>query len=325
MRERACATACELFFADERVALVLSEISLPLFEGPLRADPVRAVNVGIMEQAMVGVAAGFALEGFHPIVHTIAPFLVERPLEMLKLDFGYQELGATFVSVGASYDYSVEGTTHHAPADVAIVSTIPGFEALVPGTGAEAERLLRATYANGRATYLRTSARENPRSFDVEPGRIEVVRRGGADAAAATMIAVGPALGSALEAAQGIDLTLLYATSVLPFDAETVRREAGEHVIVVEPFLEGTLAPRIIEALAGRPVRLSSIGVPRTNLRGYGTPEDLDRVAGMDVAGIRGRILAALPPLRHPGQGRVLRRRTSTEDPLERRLAGVGG
>jgi transketolase len=234
-----------------------------------------------------------ALEGFRPIVHTIAPFLIERPLEMLKLDFGYQELGATFVSVGASYDYSVEGTTHHAPADVAIASTIPGFEVLVPGTGAEAERLLRATYANGRPTYLRTSARENAGSFDVEPGRIEVIRRA-AVPGAATLLAVGPGLRPALEAAQGLDLTVLYATSVLPFDAETVRREAAEHVIVVEPFLEGTLAPMITAASGNRPVRLTSIGVPRANLRGYGTPEDLDRVAGMDVAGIGVRLRAAL-------------------------------
>jgi transketolase len=294
MRERACSAAADLFFADPRVALVLSEISLPLFEAPLREDPARAINVGIMEQTMVGVAAGFALEGFHPIVHTIGSFLVERPLEMLKLDFGYQELGATFLSVGASYDYSVEGTTHHSPADVAIVSTIPGFEALVPGTAEEAEFLLRATYANGRPTYLRTSLRENPESFDVEPGRIEVVRRAAGRMPAATLIAVGPALGPALEAAEGMDLTVLYATSVLPFDAGTVRREAGGHVVVVEPLLEGTLAPRVAEALADRGVRLTSIGVPRTNLRGYGTPADIDRTAGMDVAGIRARLRAAL-------------------------------
>jgi len=296
MREQVGVTASELFLADERVAVVLAEISLPHFDEPLRRDPRRAVNVGIMEQAMVGVAAGFAMEGFHPIVHTIAPFLVERPLEMLKLDFGYQELGGTFISVGGSYEYAESGTTHHAPADVAIVSTIPGFEVFVPGTAAEADRLLRATYANGRASYLRTSVRENGTPFDVEPGRIEVVRRAGngSPVGPPTLLAVGPALEPALRAAEGFDLTVLYVTSVLPFDAPTLRREAGEHVIVVEPLLEGTLAPRVTDALADRPVRLTSIGVPRTNLRGYGTAADLDRVAGMDVAGIRGRLEVAL-------------------------------
>ena len=63
---------------------------------------------------------------------------------------------------------------------------------------------------------------------------------------------------------------------------------------MVEPVLEGTLAPRLAEAFADRPFRLTSIGVPRTNLRGYGTPTDLDRAAGMDVAGIRTRLRNAL-------------------------------
>jgi transketolase len=294
MRERACATAAELFMEDERVALVLSEISLPQFDMALRHDPARAVNVGIMEQAMVGVAAGFALEGFHPIVHTITPFLVERPLEMLKLDFGYQELAGTFVSVGGSYDYAEAGTTHHSPGDVSIVSTIPGFQVFVPGTADEAERLLRAARADGGLSYLRTSARVNATTFDVRPGQIDVVRRAANPAGSPTLVAVGPSLAPALMAAEGLDLTVLYVTSVLPFDGETLRREAGEHVIVVEPFLEGTLAPRVTEALAERTVRLTSIGVPRTNLRGYGTPDDLDRAAGLDPPSIRARLDAAL-------------------------------
>jgi transketolase len=292
MREQACRTACELVLADERVAVVLAEISLQFFKEAFRRAPTRTVNVGIMEQTMIGVAAGFAMEGFLPIVHTITPFLVERPFEQLKLDFGYQELGGTFISVGASYDYSVEGTTHHSPADAAVISTIPCFEILVPGTASEAERLLRATYANGHPTYLRTSVRQNPESFDVEPGRIELIRRG--NGKGPTVLAVGPTLGPTLEAVKGIDATVLYATTVTPFDAATLRREASDHVVVVEPFLQGTLAPSVMEALADRRVRLTSVGVPRLNLSGYGQPEELDRVAGMDAAGISARLLAAL-------------------------------
>lgn len=292
MREQAGETAADLLVEDPRVAVVLAEISTGQFGRALDHDPSRAVNVGIMEQTMVGVAAGFAMEGFLPIVHTITPFLVERPLEQIKLDFGYQGLGGTFVSVGASYDYTAEGFTHHAPGDVQAMLTVPGMQVLVPGTAGELDRLFRATYANLRPTYLRPSTAANGETRDVAVGRIEVVRRG----ADATVIAVGPMLDRTLEAVAGQDVTVLYATSVAPFDADGLAREAAgaEPVIAVAPFLEGTLAPAVTAALAHRAARFTWIGVPPTILRAYGTPADHDRERGLDAAGIRERIRRAL-------------------------------
>lgn len=288
MREQAGETAADLLDEDPRVAVVLAEISTGQFERALHAHPDRAVNVGIMEQTMVGVAAGFAMEGFLPIVHTITPFLVERPLEQIKLDFGYQGLQGTFVSVGGSYDYTSEGFTHHSPGDVQVMLTVPGMEVLAPGAPGELDRLLRATYADGRPTYLRTSTANNADARPVGFGRLDVIRRG----ADATVIAVGPMLDRTLAAVEGMDVTVLYVTTVSPFDADGFAREAGDApaVISVAPFLEGTLTPLLVPALAHRPSRFESIGIGRDVLREYGTAQDHDRARGLDTAGIRERI-----------------------------------
>jgi transketolase len=291
MREQMGITACDLFAEDDRVAIVLAEISTQYFEPALHGDPRRAVNLGIMEQSMVGVAAGFAMEGFHPIVHSITPFLIERPLEQIKLDFGYQGLGGTFVSAGASYDYGAEGATHHSPADVQAMLTIPGVEVLVPGSAAEVDRAIRSTYADGRITYLRTSVAMNATSFETQIGRAEVLRSGGRG----TVLAVGPMLDRTLAAVEGMDLTVLYVTSVAPFDAETLVHEVtGPDVVVVEPFYEGTLTAAVSTALAGRPSRIGSVGVPRRFILTYGQLEEHDRELGLDTAGIRERITAFL-------------------------------
>ncbi len=61
MRVAAAEAAVAAFREDERTAVVLAEISTDLFAPAFAHDPARAVNVGIMEQAMVGVAAGLAL------------------------------------------------------------------------------------------------------------------------------------------------------------------------------------------------------------------------------------------------------------------------
>jgi transketolase len=288
MREQAAATVTELFVADPRVAIILAEISTPYFEDAFSLDSARAVNVGIMEQTMVGVAAGLAMEGFHPVVHTITPFLVERPLEQLKLDFGYQGLGGTFVSAGSSYDYGTSGATHHSPGDAQVLSSIPGMQILIPGTPSEIDLLIRQTYANGHPTYVRTSIGRNGGGFDVEAGRTNVVRRG----ANGTVIAFGPMLDRTLEAVAGLDVSVLYATTVAPFDAETLAQVAGQHpaVITVEPFYEGSVAASIAEALSHVPSRIGSVGIRRTFIDHYGTVDEHDLALGLDAASIREKI-----------------------------------
>jgi transketolase len=291
MRAQAIDTVANLFERDPRVAVVLAEISLERFAPVFAHDPARAVNVGIMEQTMVGVAAGYALEGFHPVIHTITPFVAERALEQLKLDFGNQELGVLVIGVGGSYDYGSEGTTHHSPGDVQALLTIPATQVLVPGAAAEADRLVRDTYANDRITYLRTQIVANREARAVELGRLLVERRG----SRATVIAVGPVLDRTLEATADMDVTVLYATTLNPFDADTLGRElAGDDVVVVEPFFAGTLAGLVSEALRDRPTRLHFVGVPRAVIRDYGTPQQLDHVLGLDAAGIHRQIASAV-------------------------------
>jgi transketolase len=293
MRRAAAEAAVDLFLEDPRVAVVLAEISTDLFDPAFRHDPRRAVNVGIMEQTMVGVAAGFALEGFLPVVHTIAPFLSERALEQVKDDFGYQGLEGLFISTGGSYDYSASGMTHHAPGDVAALGTVPGMEIVVPGAAAEASTLVRAKYANGRPTYLRTTAAENLMARELAPGGLTLVRRG----RDLTVLAVGPMLDRTLAALDGVvDATVLYATTVLPLDAATLAADVAPapEVVVVEPFYEGTLAAEVTSALSHRPLRLLSVGVPRRVLHRYGTREEHDREHGLDIPGLRRRINAFL-------------------------------
>ena len=290
MREQAMATAVDLFERDERVAIVMADISLDYLQPAVEHDPRRAVNAGIMEQSAVGIAAGFALEGFHPIVHTLAPFLTERPLEQIKLDFGYQGLGGTFISAGAAYDYGESGGTHHAGGDIQALGSIPGLEVLVPGSARETDALLRASYANGLPTYLRTSVVENREPVELAPGGLTVVRRG----ADVTVIAAGPFLSRTLDALEGVDATVLYATTLVPLDAETLAREATQKVVLVEPVYEGTSAAQVAAALSHRPTQLLSIGVPRRFIERYGTSAEHDAALGLDVRGIRERILAFL-------------------------------
>src|SRR6266700_4159601 len=113
VRERFYELAREALEENEQVAVITAQIG----NDSIGEHP-RHFNVGIREQLMIGVAAGLALEGMRPVAHSYTPFLLERPYEQLKLDFGHQDLGAVLVSTGASYDAAHAGRTHQAPEDV---------------------------------------------------------------------------------------------------------------------------------------------------------------------------------------------------------------
>lgn len=289
MRDRMGEVVCDLIETDPNAALILADIGKSNFREAFRKFPERVINLGIMEQTAISLAAGFAMEGFHPIVHSIAPFVTERPFEQIKDDFCYQGLGGTIISIGASYDYGTDGMTHHGSADIPILKTLPRMQVCVPGTPDEFETLLRQTYNNGAPTYIRTSTQQNSASRPANFGKLHIEREG----RDGVVVAVGPMLDRTLAAVEDLEITVLYATTVVPFDEETLKAavaKAATNVILVEPYYEGGLVPEIAQSLQAIPTRIEAIGVPRRILDGYGPPERHDTALGLTAEGIRTRI-----------------------------------
>lgn len=274
---------------DPRTALVLAVISADMFRRSAARHPGRVIDVGIREQAMIGVAGGLALTGMRPIVHSYAPFLIERPFEQVKLDFGHQGTGAVLVGIGGSYDASTAGRTHQAPGDVALLDTLPGWNVHVPGHHDEVREVLRAAIARDDRVYVRLSAAGNRAAVPVSP-RLTVLRTGSVRSAG-VVVAVGPMLDRVLAATADLDVTVAYASTVRPFDHDGLSRLVGgagsADVLVVEPYLRGTSAHEVAEALADRRHRQLGLGVGRdAELRSYGTPADHARAHGLDTEGI---------------------------------------
>jgi transketolase len=292
MRTAFAEQASALLEEDPLAALVLAEISADLFAKAAARHPDRVLNVGIREQLMVSVGGGLALAGLRPIVHSYAPFLVERAYEQVKLDLAHQGGHAVLVSIGASYDAARAGRTHQAPEDVALLDSVPGFSVLVPGHPSEVPGLLREAVGglDAGSAYLRLSTETNREARPLWPG-LQVERSG----RRAVVVAVGPMLDPVLDAVGDLDVTVAYTTTVRPFDAEGLRSLAAPRslaaspgaIVLVEPYLAGTSAFAVSSALASRPHRLLSLGVQRGELRRYGTPGDHAGWQGLDAAGIR--------------------------------------
>ncbi len=280
MRSRFYTLAAQALEDDERIWVVLAAIGA----AELPRHP-RVVNVGIREQLKIGVAAGLGLAGKRPIVHSYAPFLVERPWEQIKLDLGHNDVGAILVSNGASYDASRAGRTHQAPEDVALLGTLPGWRIDVPGHPDELERAFRRAVPGDDRVYIRTTLEEN--HAPVAGGGLLVLREG-----TPLVVAVGPTLAPTLEATADLAVGDAYLTTVRPFPQRDLRAALGDGdtVVLVEPYLAGTSAAEVSATLADRPHRLLALGIENPELRKYGDPSEHRAAHGLDARGIRARV-----------------------------------
>lgn len=290
MRKQFSRSLQDILYSDEKTVLFLGDIGVFAFKEELNKIPNRVYNIGILEQATISVASGLSKMGLIPFIHTIAPFMVERALEQLKIDFGYQSLNGNFISIGSSYDYSSLGCTHHCPGDILALSSIPNMQIVIPGTSAEFDNLLKQSYNNNSPTYYRLSEFENKKSYNFNFGEAKVIKKG----KLATVICVGNLLQNVLDATEDLDVTILYYNTIVPFDTDILKNNFNSKIIVCEPFYEGSINYYITSCLSNKPISIYNIGVPRKFLKNYGTKQEHDYKNMLDVDGIKTRILQCL-------------------------------
>lgn len=284
MRNQFVKTVERLVEYDDRIVTLLGDISVYAFRNVFRDYPNRIYNIGICEQSMASMAAGLSKEGLIPIIHSIAPFVVERCFEQLKCDVCYQKLPVNIVSIGASYDYAGLGCTHHCPGDVAVLKALPGMQIIVPGTPEEFDLLFSETYSNDHPTYYRLNESSNSVNFPVKFGYANVIQSG----SLATVLAVGTALRFVLEAVKDLDVTLIYYTTVEPFDIGTLLKNSiSNKYIIIEPYYSCGLNAEIHNAVGDSPVAIKNIGIPKSFLTNYGKSEEHDEKLGFKIEEIK--------------------------------------
>ena len=291
MRKAMIKAVGDMIKNESDTSLFLVDIGVWAFRDILRDYPDRAMNIGIFEDGMVSLAAGMSLGGIIPTVYGISPFIVNRAMEQLKLDFAYQKLQGNFITTGASYDFSTLGYSHYCPEDIGTISMIPGFEFIAPGTASEFTKLFSETRRDGNPTYCRLSDHVNKTDVDVEFGKAAVIQTG----SKATVIAVSTTLDTVLEACEDKDVSILYYTTLLPFDRETLREHYnGGKILLCEPHYEGTLSYEVYKTFEDRPVQLSCVGVKREILRKYGTKAENDVYNGLTAERIANKLAMLL-------------------------------
>lgn len=138
-------------------------------------------------------------------------------------------------------------------------AAMPGWTVHTPGHPDEVRRAIAGAVARGERAYVHVSAGSNAEPRDAI-GAFRLVRPG----LDGVVLAVGAALDPVLRATVGLDLAVLYAATIRPFDEIGLRTAvlAADHadVVLVEPGLPGTSAAKVAETLVHVPHRLLTLG-----------------------------------------------------------------
>ena len=279
MRKQFRDTIMDLSTYDDKIVMVLGDVSVYLFNDFKEKYPDRFYNMGICENTLISVAAGLSSQGFFPFVHTIAPFVTERSFEQIKLDMCYNQFGANIVSCGASFDYAWDGATHHSYTDLAILRMLPHIEVIHPGSRKEVDILIRSQYNNGKTTYFRLSDHPHDIDVPVKFGKGVVLRDPGSDV---TVMTAGPILGNVIEACRDLDVNLVYFHTIKPIDKEIISRFNSSEILVIHD------AFGLYEAICEVPnLSVSYHGMPDEFCTWYGTLHDVRKKIGLDTESIR--------------------------------------
>mgnify|MGYP002048051780 FL=1 len=228
---------------------------------------------------MIGFASGLSKAGYKPVIHTIAPFLVLRALDQIKIDFVYNRLNCNIVSVGASNDYAKLGTTHHCFEDVNILSNYEDINLFIPSNPEEFKFLFKKNYNNNSINYFRIS--EKNLKFNVKTNGFLSKNK-----SKTLIIIVG----------NSVNLTDLRKKNFDIYYVNSIFKEMNlnfvnkyKKILIVEPYFGNVLERRIKKKIK-KVNNIHTISYQETIIHKYGSKFDQDKFLHFDEKSILKKI-----------------------------------
>jgi transketolase len=304
MRKVAIAKIHELARRDPRVVFIGSDLGAGVLKEMKAEMPDRFFMEGVTEQAIIGMAAGLAMDGYIPYINTIATFLTRRCFEQLAIDVCMHNLPVRLIASGGGVVYAPLGPTHMALDDFALLRALPGMTVVAPCDAREMGRAMDGSLDIAGPMYVRIAKGGDPvisRETDAFAiGRAILLEAPGDVLFVGTGVMTTRALDArTLLEARGIRAGVLHAHTVKPLDTEGIvaaARDVRLIVTVEEHFRAGGLGSAVVEELADRGIAtpVLRLGFGDAYSYDFGSQDHVLRVAGLDAESIASRVEAVL-------------------------------
>ncbi len=258
--------------------------------------PERLVNVGIAEQALVGVAAGLALGGKVAATCNAAPFLISRANEQIKVDVCYNQANVKMFGLNSGASYGPLASTHHSIDDISVMRGFGHVQIFAPADPLECRQIADYALRHVGPVYIRLDGKPLPplhsAGYQFVPGQVDVLRQG----ADVTIVALGSVVHEAVDAAglladKGVAAQVLNLSSIRPLDRAALLEALtgkGGVVTVEEHNINGGVGSVVAEVLAeaGLGVPLIRLGIADGEYAAAGGREATRALHCIDAAGI---------------------------------------
>jgi transketolase len=275
---------------DSRVVALEADLGKTTQSIMFQAEfPDRYFQMGIAEQNMASTAAGFALAGMIPFIHSFAVFASGRTYDQLRNSVCIPNLPVRICGSSAGLSDFGDGKTHQGVEDMALMRALPNMTVLSPVDSIEVEKMMDCLLDWKGPVYIRINRNDLPFVTPVdEPcsiGKVTKLRDGRDVAIFASGVMVSRSLEAAAALAkEGISVRVINVSTLKPLDRDAVIRYVhGVEAIVTaeEHSIIGGLGSAIVEAIRGvthAPVEF--VGIPDSfGISAEGYDEILTRFA----------------------------------------------
>jgi transketolase len=288
---------------DPNIILMTGDLGFGVLDEFQKELPDQFINSGVNEQAMMGLAGGYASTGKRVFVYSIGNFPTLRCLEQIRNDVCLMNNSVVVVSVGAGYAYGSQGYTHHALEDIAVLRALPNMDVIVPADPHETIGITKLLASTKNPSYLRLGKSNEPlihaQEISITPGKINEISTG----ADGTIIFSGSVGVVALEAAkelaaQAITVSVASMPFVSRIDLDYLNRavKKGPIVIVEEHSYRGGVGSAVLETLSMQGIsgQVALVASAQTNLSQIGDQDFLRDANGINADSIVSKFKALL-------------------------------
>lgn len=145
----------DLIRRDKSIFFLTGDTGFNLVESMLHEIPERALNVGVAEQNMIGIASGLVNVGFVPVCYGITNFLVERSFEQIRNDICLHNYKVILVGTSTGYDNGALGPTHHKLDDIGALKVLPNLSIYSPSSYSSMSTIFQEVFEASHASFIR--------------------------------------------------------------------------------------------------------------------------------------------------------------------------